>query len=96
MCHFAHKLWLFIHGHLFNSLCDKNKVMAKIVSAEALVLDYQAINAHRTESIPIVQSSFIKKFVLKIKQGKSEGFDSCYRPSNLTQIGLKELIFQPL
>ena len=30
-----------------------------------------------------------------IKQGKSEGFDSCDRPSNLAQIGLKSSIFQP-
>ena len=30
------------------------------------------------------------------KQGKSEGFDSCDRPSNLTQIGFKSSIFQPL
>ena len=29
------------------------------------------------------------------KQGKSEGFDSCNRLRNLTQIGLKSLIFQP-
>ena len=29
------------------------------------------------------------------KQGKSEGFDSCDRPSNLTQIGFKSSIFQP-
>ena len=29
------------------------------------------------------------------KQGKSEGFDSCERPSNLTQIGFKSSIFQP-
>ena len=28
------------------------------------------------------------------KQGKSEGFDSCYQPSNLTQIGFKSLIFR--
>ena len=28
------------------------------------------------------------------KQGKSEGFDSCDRPSNLTQIGYKTSIFQ--
>ena len=28
------------------------------------------------------------------KQGKSEGFDSCDRPSNLTQIGFKLSIFQ--
>ena len=30
------------------------------------------------------------------KQGKSEGFDSCDRPSNLAQIWSKSLIFQPL
>ena len=30
-----------------------------------------------------------------IKQGKSEGFDSCDRPNNLTQIGFKSSIFQP-
>ena len=30
------------------------------------------------------------------EQGKSEGFDSCHRPSNLTQIGLNLLIFQPV
>ena len=29
------------------------------------------------------------------KQGKSEGFDSCDRPSNLTETGFKSLIFQP-
>ena len=28
--------------------------------------------------------------------GKSEGFDSCDRPSNLTQIGFKSSIFQPV
>ena len=32
---------------------------------------------------------------LKAKQGKSVGFDSCDRPSNLTQIGFKSSIFQP-
>ena len=32
----------------------------------------------------------------KNKQGKSEGFDSCDRPSNLTQIGFKSSIFQPV
>ena len=33
---------------------------------------------------------------VNIKQGKSEGFDSCDRPSNLTQIGLNSSIFQPV
>ena len=32
----------------------------------------------------------------EIQPGKSEGFDSCDRPSNLTQIGFKWSIFQPL
>ena len=32
----------------------------------------------------------------EIKQGKSEGFDSCDRPSNLTQIGFESSIFQPM
>ena len=34
--------------------------------------------------------------VVQIKQGKSEGFDSCDRPSNLTQIGFESSIFQPV
>ena len=32
----------------------------------------------------------------KEKQGKSEGFDSCDRPSNLTQIGFESSIFLPV
>ena len=31
-----------------------------------------------------------------LEQGKSEGFDSCDRPSYLTQIGFKSSIFQPV
>ena len=31
-----------------------------------------------------------------MEQGKSEGFDSCDRPSNLAQIWSKSLIFQPV
>ena len=30
------------------------------------------------------------------KQGKSEGFDSCDWPSNLTQIGFESSIFHPV
>ena len=37
---------------------------------------------------------FCKPLILN-KQGKSEGFDSCDRPSSLTQIGLKLPIFRP-
>ena len=31
-----------------------------------------------------------------MEQGKSEGFDSCDLPTNLTQIGYKSLTFQPM
>ena len=34
--------------------------------------------------------------VIFIKQGKSEGFDSCDRPSNLTRIEFKSSIFRPV
>ena len=37
-----------------------------------------------------------KPHIFVSKQGKSEGFDSCDRPSNLTQIGFKSSIFQPV
>ena len=33
---------------------------------------------------------------MNLEQGKSEGFDSCDRPSNLSQIGLSSSIFQPV
>ena len=38
--------------------------------------------------------TFLNEF--KIKQGKSEGFDNCDRPSNLAQIWSKSSIFQPV
>ena len=33
---------------------------------------------------------------INVKQGKSEGFDSWDRPSDLTQIGFESSIFQPV
>ena len=46
------------------------------------------------------QVRLIAKFVHtrwgKIQQGKSEGFDSCNRPSNLIQIEFESSIFQPV
>ena len=43
----------------------------------------------------IINTMGTDHMVTQGKQGKSEGFDSCDRPSNLTQIGLKSSIFQP-
>ena len=41
----------------------------------------------------VVRHNNIQK---KKKKGKSEGFDSCDRPSNLTEIGFESLISQPV
>ena len=50
-----------------------------------------------TENVNLMQRRSMEIFKSSIlKQGKSEGFDSCDRPSNLTQIGLKLSIFQPV
>ena len=59
----------------------------------------------QSQNIPYEQNSYYRDFCelpqlqiaylyiwtkyIKKKQGKSEGFDSCDRPSNLTQIGFK-------
>ena len=48
----------------------------------------------------IYHSTYVMKpisyWVFLITLGKSEGFDSCDRPSNFTQIGFKLTIFQPV
>ena len=41
-----------------------------------------------------LSSKYWKQTQCYTKQGKSEGFDSCDRPNNLTQIGFKLSIFQ--
>ena len=41
-------------------------------------------------------NGFRPKIPIDHQQGKSEGFDSCDRPSNLTQIGFESSIFQPV
>ena len=46
--------------------------------------------------VQIDNSKHVEKCQENFKRGKSEGFDSCDRPSNLTQIGFKSLIFQPV
>ena len=51
-------------------------------------------------SVGLKLTTWTKKLFYDIQriseQGKSEGFDSCDRPSNLTQIGFKSSIFQPV
>ena len=44
----------------------------------------------------LIKKKSVKADVQLHEQGKAEGFDSCDRPSNLTQIGFKSSIFQPV
>ena len=46
--------------------------------------------------IIIACNEYIPNYIIYIQQGKSERFDSCDRPNNLTQIGLKLSIIQPV
>ena len=39
-----------------------------------------------------VASLLVKSIRKQVEQGKSEGFDSCHRPSNLTKIWLKSIL----
>ena len=53
---------------------------------------------HRNNIIQLndSQGGFYLIILNEKKQGKSEGFDSCDQPSNLTQTWFKSLIFQPI
>ena len=57
------------------------------------ILYFSKVNAHLNSGVLVW--GFVPKRLIKIQQGKSEGFDSD-RPSNLTQIEFKSLIFQPV
>ena len=46
--------------------------------------------------VPVRVISWSKTCFNNKKQGKSKGFDSCDRPSILTKIGFKSLIFEPM
>ena len=69
---------------------------------QAAILKVTLVKIHRLLSIPT--GNVLLKFGLdiqsqtkvRVQQGKSEGFDSCDRPSNLTQIGFESSIFQPV
>ena len=83
-------IWLLFHpsSYLFGHLPDTiNKLQEhrRSVSIGMFVLSMANSLGNKThnKSIPA-------------KQGKSEGFDSCDRPSYLTQTGFKSLIFQPV
>ena len=76
--------------------------MTAVVKYDANVRDRFLENGHELMSqsegrIHHENQHVALHFITKeTKQGKSEGFDSCDQPSNLTQIGFNSLIFQPV
>ena len=49
---------------------------------------------HVSKMNAVIHAQLTFQMLTLLKQGKSEGFDSCDRPSNLTQTGFKLSIFQ--
>ena len=57
-------------------------------------LELQSGNAQFGSNATIFRAMWPCNLTYDLEQGKSEGFDSCDRPSNHTQIGFKSSIFQ--
>ena len=58
-------------------------------------LELQSRNAQFGSNLTIFRAVWPWNLADDLEQGKSEGYDSCDRPSNLTQIGFKSPIFRP-
>ena len=58
-------------------------------------LELQSGNAQFGSNSTIFRAVWPCNLMYDLEQGKSEGFDSCDRPSNLTLIGFKSSIFSP-
>ena len=76
----GHKYVNFLNCHISINISDK----ASIKSSKYRICSWLSC-CHI--QLPVSHS---------VKQGKSEGFDSCDRPSNLAQIWSKSSIFQPV
>ena len=74
--------------------------MVGFVSLSASTCNISIHQSKTTETVTLIAAygpvSYPRNKASSIQQGKSEGFDSCDRPSNLTQTGFKSSIFQPV
>ena len=80
-------------GHLFFST---SSFVHHFITIGVLKLELQSGNAKFGSNLAIFRAVWPWNLTDDLEQGKSEGFDSCDRPSNLTQIGFKSSIFQPV
>ena len=80
-------------GHLFYAT---SSFVQHFIAIGEFKLELQSGNAQSGSNSTIFSAVWPWNFKDDLEQGKSEGFDSCDRPSNLTQIGFESSIFQPL
>ena len=79
-------------GHLFYST---SSFVHHFVTIGVFKLELQSGNAQFGWNSIIFRAVWPWNLTDDLEQGKSEGFDSCDRPSNLAQIWSKSSIFQP-
>ena len=79
-------------GHLFYAT---SSFVHHFGAIDELKLELQSGNAQFGSKSTIFLAVWPWNLTDDFQQGKSEGFDSCDQPSNLTQIGLKSSIFHP-
>ena len=80
-------------GHLFFAT---SSFLYHFVAIGEFKLELQSGNAQSGSNATLFRAVWPWNLTDDLQQGKSEGFDSCDRPSNLTQIGFKSSIFQPV
>ena len=78
-------------GHLFYAT---SSFVHHFVAIGEFKLELQSGNAQFGSNLTIFKALWPWNLTDDLEQGKSEGFDSCDRPSNLTQTGFKLSIFQ--
>ena len=80
-------------GHLFYAA---SSFVHHFIAISEFKLELQSGNAKFGSISMIFCLMQPSNFADDLEQGKSEGFDSSDQPSNLTQIGFKSSIFQPV
>ena len=80
-------------GHLFY---DTLSFVHHFIAIGKFKLKSKSGNAQFGSKSTIFLAVWPRNFTDDPEQGKSEGFDSCDRPSNLSQIWSKSSIFQPM
>ena len=79
-------------GHLFYAT---SSFVYHFVAIGEFKLELQSGNAQSGSNSTLFRAMWPWNLTDDLQQGKSEGFDSCDRPCNLTQIGFKSSFFCP-